>query len=88
MMVIPIVCLLLLRVLVYPVSEGINVTGALIYFTIPMPIQDFPVTESQVNSLAVIIMIAGLCLYITHGIRKKVKVKRTVIGSDLRKEQR
>ena len=80
MIIIPIVCLILLRVLVYPVSEGINVTGALIYFTIPMPIQDFPVTESQVNSLAVLIMLFGLCLYLTHGIRKNVNVKRTVLA--------
>ena len=80
MIIITIVCLILLRVLVYPVSEGINVTGALIYFTIPMPIQDFPVTESQVNSLAVLIMLFGLCLYLTHGIRKNVNVKRTVLA--------
>jgi len=80
MMVIPVICLILLRILVYPVSEGINVTGALIYFTIPMPIQDFPVTESQVNSLAVLIMLCGLCLYLTHGIRKNVSVKRTVLA--------
>ncbi|MBE6730370.1 MAG: F0F1 ATP synthase subunit A [Ruminococcaceae bacterium] len=79
-MVIPVICLILLRILVYPVSEGINVTGALIYFTIPMPIQDFPVTESQVNSLAVLIMLCGLCLYLTHGIRKNVSVKRTVLA--------
>ena len=80
MIIIPVVCLILLRVLVYPVSEGINVTGALIYFTIPMPIQDFPVTESQVNSLAVLVMLFGLCLYLTHGIRKNVNVKRTVLA--------
>lgn len=80
MIIIPVVCLILLRVLVYPVSEGINVTGALIYFTIPMPIQDFPVTESQVNSLAVLVMLFGLCLYLTHGIRKNVSVKRTVLA--------
>ena len=30
MIIIPVVGLILLRVLVYPVSEGINVTGALI----------------------------------------------------------
>ena len=80
MIIIPVVCLILLRVLVYPVSEGINVTGALIYFTIPMPIQDFPVTESQVNSLAVLVMLFGLYLYLTHGIRKNVSVKRTVLA--------
>lgn len=80
MIIIPILCLILLRVLVYPVSEGIDVTGALIYFTIPMPIQDFPVTESQVNSLAVLVMLFGLCLYLTHGIRKNVSVKRTVLA--------
>ncbi|MBE5744264.1 MAG: hypothetical protein E7358_06085, partial [Clostridiales bacterium] len=74
--IIPIICLIVLKVLFTPASEGISISGALIYFTIPMPIQDLPITESQVNSLAVIIIITSLCLYLTHGIRKGVKTKR------------
>ena len=68
MMILPILFLIVLKVLVYPPSAGINIKGALIYFTLPMPIQNLPVTESQVNSLAVMISITGLCLFMTHGI--------------------
>ena len=41
-----------------------------------MPIQDFPVTESQVNSALVLIAIVFLCLFLTHGIEEKVHLKR------------
>ncbi len=71
MMILPVVALIVLKILFSPPSEGVEVTGALIYFTIPMPLQDFPVTESQVNSLAVIIVVLGLCLYLTHGLSEK-----------------
>ena len=70
-MVLPIVALIVLRVLFNPASDGVEVSGALIYFTIPMPIQDLPITESQVNSLAVTISVLGACLYITHGMETK-----------------
>lgn len=52
-----------------PLSEGVQISGAQIFFTIPMPIQDLPVTAAQVNSLAVMLSILGLCLYLTHGIK-------------------
>ena len=71
MMVLPIIGLMVLKILFTPPSEGVQVSGALIYFTIKMPIQDFPVTESQVNSLAVLISIFALCLYLTHGLNAK-----------------
>ena len=80
MMALPIVIGMVLKILFTPPSEGISITGALVYFTIPMPIQDMPVTESQVNSLLVLISIIGLCLYLSHGIRAKVKVKRTLLA--------
>lgn len=70
MMVLPIVFCIVLKVLTKPVSEGIDISGALIYFTIKMPFQDLPITESQINSLMVMISILGLCLYLTHGINK------------------
>ncbi len=76
MMVLPILVLLVLKVLTNPPSEGIDIKGALIYFTLPMPIQNLPVTESQVNSLAVMIAITGLCLFLTHGIMGETMLAR------------
>ena len=68
MMIVPFVLAMALKVATKPVEEGISITGALIYFTVPMPLQDLYITEAQVNSLAVIIALLGLCLYMTHGI--------------------
>ena len=76
MMIIPILFGIVLQVLTKPASEGINITGARVFFTIPMPIQDFPVTEAQVNSLIVIVVITAICLYMTHGLSKDIKLKR------------
>ena len=76
MMIIPILFGIVLQVLTKPASEGINITGARVFFTIPMPIQDFPVTEAQLNSLIVIVVITAICLYMTHGLSKDIKLKR------------
>mgnify|MGYP003290528483 CR=1 FL=1 len=76
MMILPIVFGIVLQVLTKPASEGISITGARIYFTIPMPLQDFPVTESQVNSLIVTVVIFFLCLFLTHGLTEKSELKR------------
>ena len=76
MMVLPIVCGIVLQVLTKPASEGINLTGARIFFTIPMPIQDFPITESQINSALVLVTIFFFCLYMTHGLTEKIALKR------------
>lgn len=76
MMIIPIVFGIALKVLTTPASEGISITGARVYFTIPLPIQDLPVTESQVNSALVLIVILFFCLFITHGMTEKIELKR------------
>lgn len=76
MMILPIVAGILLQVLTKPVSEQINITGARIFFTIPMPIQNFPITESQVNSAIVIVVLLAVCLYMTHGMSQHIKLKR------------
>ena len=68
MMILPFVACMTLKVLTKPLSEGITVTGAQIYFTIPMPLQDLPITESQVVSFAVMVAVVGLCLFLTHGL--------------------
>ena len=80
MMIVPMLVAITLKILFSPASEGISITGALIYFEIPMPLQNMPITESQVNSFLVLIMAAGVCLYLSHGVRAKVKVKRTVLA--------
>ena len=76
MMILPIVFGIVLQVLTKPLSEGIAITGARVFFTIPMPVQDFPITESQVNSAIVMVVIFFFCLYITHGMSKKIELKR------------
>lgn len=66
--ILPLLAAMALKVLTTPPTEGIQITGARIFFTIPMPLQDLPVTEAQINSVAVILTILFLCLYLTHGI--------------------
>ena len=80
LLILPFVAGIVLKILLTPPSEGISITGAQIYFTIPMPIQDLPITEVQVNSLFVVIAILGLCLYMTHGIRAGVPTKRQYLA--------
>ena len=76
MMILPIVAALALKVITTPPSDGVSITGAQIYFTIPMPLQDLPITESQVNSWLVMISIVGLCLFLTHGLTTRNVSKR------------
>lgn len=71
MMILPIIAGIVLKVLTKPPSEGISITGAGIFFKIPMPIQDLIITEAQINSWLVMISIFGLCLFLTHGLKTK-----------------
>ena len=80
MMVLPVFVAIIIKILTNPLSEGIDIAGADIFFTIPMPVQDFLVTESQTNSLFVMICIFGLCLYLTHGMNKGYTLKRHLIA--------
>lgn len=79
-MIMPIAFAVVLKVLTSAPSEGIDLTGAMVYFTIDMPIQKLYITEAQINSWAVIITILFLCLYLTHGITAKVKTRRQLIA--------
>ncbi len=76
MMILPLVFGIVINVLTEPQTEGITITGARIFFTIPMPIQDFPVTESQLNSALVMITLFFLCLFLTHGLKEHIELKR------------
>ncbi len=80
MMILPILTGVVLSILFTPASEGISITGAQIYFTIPFPIQDIYVTTAQVNSTLVLISIIGLCLYLTHGIAVRPTCRRQLIA--------
>ncbi len=83
MTVLPFAAGIVLRVLFRPLTEGVTVTGAQIYFTVPMPIQDLPVTEAQVNSLLVVLSLTGLCLFLTHGVTKIPHSRRQLLAEML-----
>lgn len=78
--ILPIVCGIVLKILTNPASEGIEIAGAHIYFTVKMPLQDMPITESQVNSWLVIIALLFFCLFMTHGISEKGGLRRQMIA--------
>ena len=70
MIIAPLVAVMLLKIFTTPAAEGISISGARIFFTIPMPLQDLPITEAQINSWLVMISILGVCLLLTHGLNE------------------
>ena len=78
--ILPLLAVMVLRILTAPPTEGIEITGALVYFTIPMPLQDLPITEAQVNAWAVMLTILFLCLYLTHRLTAKPTTKRQLVA--------
>ena len=76
MMILPIAACIVLKVLYTPEHDGVYIAGAMVFLEIPAPLQPFIISESQVNSWAVIISILGLCLYLTHGLTAKAVCRR------------
>lgn len=76
LMILPIIFGMMLYVLFTPPAEGIAIEGSRIFFTINMPLQPLPITESQVNSWIVIVSVFFLCLYLTHGLSATHPTKR------------
>ena len=76
MMIVPLAFGIVLNVLTKPLAEGITLTGARVFFTIPMPWQDFLVSEAQINSALVLVTLFFFCLYMTHGISERIVLKR------------
>ena len=76
MMIVPLLFGIVLQVLTKPQVEGITLTGARIFFTIPMPLQDLPITEAQINSWLVLITLFFFCKFMTHGIGERISLKR------------
>ena len=62
---------IVIKILFVPASEGIDITGAHVFFTVKLPIQDLPITEAQVNSWCVMLGILFLCLFLTSGLKTR-----------------
>ena len=80
LIIVPLVIGMVIKVLTQPVSEGISIAGANIFFSVPFPVQDLVITESQINSWLVIAFMLGVCLFMTHGIKNGIKLRRHVIA--------
>ncbi len=79
LMILPIAAGILLKVLTTPLAEGIEISGAQIYLTVPFFVQDLVVTSAQINSWLVVISVFGLCLFLTHGLKtQNVSVRQHV----------
>jgi F-type H+-transporting ATPase subunit a len=76
----PLATVITLKVLFTPAREGIVITGALVYFEIPMPVMNFVITEAQINSAAVILSLLGLCLFLTHGMHARFPTRRQILA--------
>lgn len=73
----PLVAGMVLKVLFTPGSSGeIDITGAMIYFTVDMPLMPLYITESEINSWLVILSLLFACLYLTHGIAARPVTRR------------
>ena len=74
------VAAIVIKILFVPASEGIDITGAHVFFTIELPIQDLPITEAQVNSWCVMLGILFLCLFLTSGLKTRNVSKRQLLA--------
>lgn len=79
-MLLPLFVGLALKLFLSRPSSGITITGAQIYFTIPLPIQDLPITAAQINSLLVLWFVLFLCLFLTQGMRVHGATRRQHIA--------
>ncbi len=81
MMILPLACGIVLDILTTPPSSGVNIAGARIYFEFPLS-DNVPrffhliISEAQVNSALVMITILFVFLYLTHGLKQKIELKR------------
>ena len=81
LMIVPLLLCVALKVLYKPASEGIDISGAMIYFTVEdFPVQPLIISESQVNAWGVMLSLLGLCLYLTHGLTERAETKRQLVA--------
>ena len=79
-MILPFLGCMALKVLTAVPADGISVTGAQVYFRIPLPVQDMPVTEAQVVSLAVLLFLFFLCLFLTRNLQMHPESTRQLVA--------
>jgi len=75
----PLVAGMFLQLLTKPAADGIEISGARIFFTIPLPIQNLPITESQINSWLVVLTIFWLSKWLAHGVTETAVTKRQLV---------
>ncbi len=61
---------------------NVNITGAEIYYTIPV-LGGIPITETMVNSTLVMVLILALCYWLTRNLQVKPTTKRQVVAEFL-----
>ena len=76
----PLVAGIFIKVLFVPASNGVDITGAHVFFTVDLPLGGLPITEAQVNSWLVIISLFFFCLFLTHDLKTKDISKRQLIA--------
>lgn len=80
MMILPLLCGILLKILTTPEStEAVSITGARIFWEIELSSTRFfniIISEAQINSVLVLITIAFVFLYLTHGLKERIELKR------------
>ncbi len=75
-MCLPLLAGMILKILTEPPASGISITGARIFFTAKLPLQDLIISEAQINSWLVLITIFFFCLYMTHGLTQQCSTRR------------
>ena len=81
MMILPLAFGMVLDILTTPPSSGVDIAGARIYFEFPIS-DNVPrffhliISEAQVNSILVMITIFFVFLYLTHGLKQRIELKR------------
>lgn len=59
--------------------DALRISGAKIYFTVPI-FGGIPITQTQVNSLLVMVAVTVLCLVLTHDLRLRPQSKRQLVA--------
>lgn len=78
--ILPIIAGIVIKVMFVPASNGIDITGAHIFFTIDLPFGGLPISESQINSWLVILSLFFFCLFLTYGLNTKDMSKRQIVA--------
>ena len=78
--VLPLIAAIAIKVIFIPSSEGIDIAGAHVFFTIDLPLGGLPITEAQVNSWLVILSLFFFCLFLTHDLKTRDMSVRQIIA--------